>query len=123
MAAEKRRKRLLIALVFLLPNLIGFLVFTAGPVLLSLGMSFTDLALTRHNQFSDEPLRFVGVENYTRLLYGDESRLFWDYFGNTAFLMLGIPLGTVKSRLHAAVAMFADRWKEAQDSDEHEPLT
>lgn len=36
--------------------------------------------------------------------------------------MLGIPLGTVKSRLHAAVAMFADRWKEAQDSDEHEPL-
>jgi RNA polymerase sigma-70 factor, ECF subfamily len=25
--------------------------------------------------------------------------------------MLGIPLGTVKSRLHAAVAFFADRWK------------
>ena len=36
--------------------------------------------------------------------------------------MLGIPLGTVKSRLHAAVALFADRWREAQDSDEHEPL-
>jgi RNA polymerase sigma-70 factor (ECF subfamily) len=27
--------------------------------------------------------------------------------------ILGIPLGTVKSRLHAAVAYFADRWKEA----------
>jgi len=26
--------------------------------------------------------------------------------------ILGIPLGTVKSRLHAAVAYFADRWKE-----------
>jgi len=26
---------------------------------------------------------------------------------------LGIPLGTVKSRLHAAVAMFAKRWQEA----------
>lgn len=37
--------------------------------------------------------------------------------------MLGIPLGTVKSRLHAAVALFADRWQEAQDSDEREPLT
>jgi RNA polymerase sigma-70 factor, ECF subfamily len=27
--------------------------------------------------------------------------------------MLGIPLGTVKSRLHTAVAFFADRWKSA----------
>jgi len=27
--------------------------------------------------------------------------------------ILGIPLGTVKSRLHAAVAYFADRWKAA----------
>lgn len=29
--------------------------------------------------------------------------------------ILGIPLGTVKSRLHAAVAHFADRWKSNQD--------
>lgn len=87
----------MVALAFLLPNLIGFLVFTAGPVLLSLWMSFTDVALTKHNRFSDTPIRFVGVENYQRLLVGDESRLFWDYFGNTAFLMLGIPLGIAGS--------------------------
>ncbi|HEX8914266.1 MAG TPA: sigma-70 family RNA polymerase sigma factor [Humisphaera sp.] len=30
--------------------------------------------------------------------------------------ILGIPLGTVKSRLHAAVATFADRWKAANRS-------
>lgn len=29
--------------------------------------------------------------------------------------ILGIPLGTVKSRLHAAVAHFADRWKSNQE--------
>jgi RNA polymerase sigma-70 factor (ECF subfamily) len=29
--------------------------------------------------------------------------------------ILGIPLGTVKSRLHAAVAHFADRWKANHD--------
>ena len=29
--------------------------------------------------------------------------------------ILGIPLGTVKSRLHAAVAHFADRWKANQN--------
>lgn len=30
---------------------------------------------------------------------------------------LGIPLGTVKSRLHAAVASFAQAWKESQPPD------
>lgn len=87
------RKRLLIALLFLLPNLVGFLVFTAGPIIFSLGMSFTDWALTRHNKFSETPIRWIGIQNYERVLVGDESHLFWDYFGNTAFLMLGIPLG------------------------------
>jgi DNA-directed RNA polymerase specialized sigma24 family protein len=28
--------------------------------------------------------------------------------------VLQIPLGTVKSRLHAAVATFADAWKKSQ---------
>ena len=91
------RRRLLIALLFLLPNLVGFLVFTAGPIVFSLGMSFTDWALTRHNDFSDTPIRWVGVQNYQRILVGDESHLFWDYFGNTVFLMLGIPLGIAGS--------------------------
>ncbi len=86
------RKRLLIALAFLLPNLVGFLLFTAGPVFFSLYMSFTDWTLTRHNTFSDEPVRFVGIENYARLLAGDESVFFWDYFWNTVYLMIGIPL-------------------------------
>lgn len=37
--------------------------------------------------------------------------------------MLGVPLGTVKSRLHAAVATFADRWKQlhGDPSDEDAP--
>lgn len=91
------RRRLLIALLFLLPNLIGFLIFTAGPVVFSLAMSFTDWALTRHNRFSETPVRWTGVSNYQRILIGDESHFFWDYFGNTVFLMLGIPLGIAGS--------------------------
>lgn len=92
-----RRSRLLIALAFLLPNLAGFLVFTAGPIVFSLAMSFTDWALTKHNQFSDTPVRFIGLQNYHRLLVGDESRFFWSYFGNTAYLMIGIPAGIAGS--------------------------
>lgn len=97
MTVGSSRKRLFIALAFLLPNLLGFLVFTAGPVAISLWMSLTDRALTKHNKYSDIPVRFIGFENYERLLWGDESRLFWDYFKNTAFLMLGIPAGIAGS--------------------------
>ncbi len=93
----KSRRALLIALAFLLPNLIGFLVFTFGPILYSLWISLTDWALTRQNDFNEEPVNFIGVENYQRLLVGDESVLFWDYFWNTVFLMLGIPIGIAGS--------------------------
>ncbi|GEM_PF-267129 len=86
------RKRLLIALLFLLPNLAGFLLFTAGPVVFSLYLSFTDTSLTEHNRYSDASPRWVGLDNYARLLWGDESVFFWDYFWNTVFLMIGIPL-------------------------------
>ncbi len=91
------KKRLGIAMLFLLPNLIGFLMFTLGPVLFSIGMSFTDWALTKHNPYSDESIRFVGIQNYERLLVGDESHLFWDYFWNTVILMIGIPIGIAGS--------------------------
>jgi len=91
------RRRLLIALLFLAPNLLGFVVFTAGPIVFSLAMSFTDWALTKHNALSGASIGWVGFENYRRVLAGDESHLFWDYFGNTAFLMLGIPIGIAGS--------------------------
>jgi multiple sugar transport system permease protein len=95
------RKRLLIALAFLLPNLLGFLVFTAGPVLFSLYMSFTDWSLAEHNSVTGELPSWIGLDNYTRLLAGDESHLFWDYLWNTVYLMIGIPIGIVGSLVAA----------------------
>lgn len=97
------RKRLLIALLFLLPNLLGFLVFTAGPIVFSFYMSLTNWALTRHNRYSTQPIEFIGLDNYTRLLVGDESAFFWDYFGNTIFLMLGLPFSIAGSLLLAVL--------------------
>lgn len=86
---------------FLLPSLAGFLLFTAGPVLFSLCLAFTNTSLVKHNEFSDTPVKFVGLENFARILWGDESRLFWESMGNTAYLMMGIPLGIVGSLLAA----------------------
>ncbi len=97
MIVVSRRRAWIYVLAFLLPNFIGFLVFTAGPVAGSLGMSLTDLSLTKHNAFSDTPVRFVGLDNYRSILAGAESDRFWRYFSNTVYLMIGIPLGIAGS--------------------------
>ena len=74
---------------FLAPNLIGFLVFTAWPVIYSLVASFTNWNLQK-----TVSSRFVGVQNYGDIL-GDSK--FWLSFVNTAYLMLGIPVSIALS--------------------------
>ncbi|MFG0328320.1 MAG: carbohydrate ABC transporter permease [Phycisphaerales bacterium] len=98
---EPPARRLAIAWLFLAPNFAGFLVFTAGPVVFSLWMAFTDWSLVRHNELSETPIRFIGFENFRRLLAGDESEFFWSAFYNTVYLMIGIPIGIAGSLLVA----------------------
>jgi len=50
-------------LLFLAPWLIGFVLFFAGPMLASLGASFTDLVLVRPGD-----AHFIGLGNWTRLV-------------------------------------------------------
>lgn len=50
------------------PWLIGFLALQAGPMLLSLGLSFTDYAVLK-----PDATRFVGIENYRHALLEDSS--------------------------------------------------
>jgi ABC-type sugar transport system permease subunit len=50
-------------LIFLAPWILGFILFFAGPMLASLGASFTDLVLVRPGQ-----ARFIGLDNWVRLL-------------------------------------------------------
>jgi multiple sugar transport system permease protein len=70
--------------LFASPWLLGFTVFTAGPILVSLVYSFC-----RYNVL--EPAVWVGLENYRRLLFHDP--LFWKALANTAYMLLGLPLG------------------------------
>jgi multiple sugar transport system permease protein len=70
--------------LFILPWLIGFLCFTAGPMLTSLWLS-----LTKYDLHSME---FVGAENYRRLLVVDP--LFWKALNNTlTYAVFAVPLG------------------------------
>jgi multiple sugar transport system permease protein len=95
-----RRQQAVAAWVLAVPFVVLFLVFTAGPVLASLGMSFTDMRSTdvRH-PFG---VNFVGVDNYTELI-GDP--LFRKVTLNTLlYLVLGVPL-TMAVALATAVGL------------------
>lgn len=72
------------ALFFISPWLVGFCVFTAGPIIVSFMYSFC-----RYDVLN--PALWVGFDNYHQLLF--EEPLFWKSLWNTAYMMIGVPLG------------------------------
>ena len=93
--------------LFLLPNFLGFLVFTSLPVLASLVLSFVDWDILTD-------AKFVGMANFVKLLgfHMEGGHLiandpdFWKYLYNTAFFMLNIPICMVGA---LAVALVMNR--------------
>ena len=66
------------------PWIIGFIVMAGGPMFFSLVMSFCDFDVIN-------PAKLIGAGNYTYMFSQDE--LFWKALGNTAFMLIGVPLG------------------------------
>jgi multiple sugar transport system permease protein len=95
-----RRQQAVAAWVLAVPFMTLFLVFTAGPVLASLGMSFTDIR--SGDMRSPFAVSFVGIDNYTKLL---ADPLFQKVAVNTAlYVVLGVPL-TMAAALAVAVGL------------------
>lgn len=84
-----------VALAFLAPNFLGFMVFMFLPIVFSLIMAFTNWQMTE-----TMPLEFVGLDNFKDLL--TDTR-FWGFFGNTLYLMMGIPVAIAGSLLLAVI--------------------
>jgi ABC-type sugar transport system permease subunit/ABC-type glycerol-3-phosphate transport system substrate-binding protein len=78
---------------FLMPNFIGVMTFIIMPVIFSFFLAFCDWNLINW------PPRFVGLANFKSILSDIEG--FWQYLFNTAFYMLGIPLGIIGSLVMA----------------------
>ncbi|MEP7082099.1 MAG: sugar ABC transporter permease [Chloroflexota bacterium] len=96
-AGRSRRRDELVAWSFALPFLLFFLVFMAGPIVVALVTSFTDLRVTDlRNPLSVD---FVALENYVAVL-GDQQ--FQKAAANTAvFVLFGIPLAMTLGLLAA----------------------
>jgi multiple sugar transport system permease protein len=77
-----RWRRHLEGYLIISPWLIGFVLFTLGPMLASLGLTFTTYELL-------SPPRWIGIDNYRRLL---DDELFLATLYNTAyFTVLAVP--------------------------------
>ena len=78
--------------LYLLPTIIGLVLFTAGAVTASFLVSFTQWDLV-------SPPQWVWLENYANLL---RSELFWEVFWNTLyFAILAVPLSVLCSLMLA----------------------
>lgn len=88
------RREALWAYAFIAPWIIGFLIFTIGPMLASLFFSFTDYNIV------DTP-RWIGFTNYVSLFHDD---LFWHSLRITfKFAAIALPLGLVFSYMIAVL--------------------
>lgn len=99
---------------FVAPALLVIGVFFLLPVAAALALSVTDFDI--YVLADPGNLRFVGVENYLRLL---QTPLFWQAFGNTLyFVVVGVPLSIAVSLgaallLHSRLARFKPFFRTA----------
>lgn len=78
--------------LFILPWLIGFIAFSGGPILASLGISLSEYSIL-------SPPKFIGMGNYTQLL---NDELFYKAVANTVYYVgVSVPLGVTLAFLMA----------------------
>ncbi|MGG1634585.1 sugar ABC transporter permease [Paenibacillus sp. FSL K6-3182] len=77
------RKQSWLGYVFILPNMLGVLLFFVVPALFSFGLIFTDY------QFSNPNVSFTGMDNIKRMFQDDQ---FYNAIKNTAIFLLSVPV-------------------------------
>lgn len=81
--------------LFVMPWLLGFVIFTFGPMLASGFLSFTEFSVM-------SAPKWIGTANYQQMF---QTPLFWKSMGNTLYMVgLDLPLGLMAS-LGAAVLL------------------
>jgi multiple sugar transport system permease protein len=80
----RERREAVHAYVFMSPVILGLLIFTLGPIIASLFLSFSN-----YNLLNDP--KWIGVDNYVKM-YGE--RLFWQSLRVSAtYSIISVPLG------------------------------
>ncbi len=94
---------------FIMPNFLGFLIFTSLPVIASFILAFYKWDVITPWQQAE----FVGLDNFIKLLgfhhdpvvgWKANDPHFWYFLYNTAYMMIGIPI-TMAASLFVALVM------------------
>ena len=96
-----RHREMIAFYLFASPWIIGFLVFTAGPMLVSLGISFADYEVIT-------PAKFIGLRNYATMLFHDP--LIWHSLKVTTYYAVGSVLVGVTAAFMVAILMNQRIW-------------
>lgn len=91
-----RKYEATVGFLFLLPWLLGFLLFKAVPILAALGFSFTNFKM-----IEPEATRFIGLANY--LTFFRDSVAGASLFGSISYFILSVPLEMVVALFLAAI--------------------
>ena len=79
-----RREESIAGYLFLLPNLLGFIVFMLFPILFAFYIMLTDWSLAKEPQF-------IGLKNFDTMI---NDRLFWKSLGNSFYYtFVAVPTG------------------------------
>jgi multiple sugar transport system permease protein len=100
-----REKETWIAYLFLLPWLLGFLIFTLGPMLFSLYYSFTNYGVEQIAGI--EPTKTVGLDNYRRLL--DDPKVAASLKNTFTYTVMMVPGKIIVALLLAMLLMRVGR--------------
>ena len=97
--SQARRREAITGYLYLVPNFVGFLVFTAIPIIAGFVMSFTD-----YNGFSGE---FIGLSNYAKLFRYTQFKT--AFVNNMVYSLASVPL-TIVAALLFALALNRKMW-------------
>jgi multiple sugar transport system permease protein len=99
---SQRAREEIAAYLFISPWLIGFIIFTAGAMLFSLGLSFYDTDLLTS-------VRFVGLDNYRELF--DDRFVGQALRVTTIYTFVTVPLGAIFALALAVLMNQPMRWR------------
>lgn len=91
------KRKALMGYLFLTPTILGILIFIAGPVLVSFGLSFYSW-----NVF--QPPTFLGIDNYVRLF--TDQRVLTGFYNTLRFVLMAV---TLQVTLALALALALQR--------------
>ncbi len=87
-AKKRKRKENLTAYSFIAPNFLGFAIFTLGPIIFAIILSF-------YKWDGSNPMEFIGFDNFTRM-WGD-SRVQAAFINTIVFVIGTVPLTLIFS--------------------------